>query len=110
MVWHYGPTSTGGEFSLDFHRGSSIGGHGGRFGSGSDDSDKLKCEHCGRSCHTKDTCWDLLGHPPDSQAQTRTFHEGCGGIHFGNNRSSAHFVTIAQSVEPPIIGSSTPTM
>lgn len=31
-------------------------GHGGKFSPSFDDRDKLKCEHCGRSKHTKDQC------------------------------------------------------
>lgn len=45
-------------------RGGSCGHRGGvRSVFNGDDMYKLKCEHCGRSRHTKDTCWDLHGRP-----------------------------------------------
>lgn len=40
-------------------KGSQGGGK--KIGKGSistEDKDKLKCEHCGRSRHTKETCWE----------------------------------------------------
>lgn len=47
-------------------QGASRGRGGGcRGGFSGDSKDKLKCEHCGRSKHTKDTCWDSYGRPQE---------------------------------------------
>lgn len=68
----------------------------------------IEYEHCGHNRHTKDACWDLLGHPLDSQAQTRTFPRGRGGGQFGSNQSNAYSMTTTPSYESPTTISTTP--
>lgn len=29
------------------------------------DQDKLYCTHCGKTRHTRETCWELMGKPRD---------------------------------------------
>lgn len=89
-------------------RGSGCG-HGGgdKFGGVSDDRDQLKCEHCRRRQHIKDTCQDLHGYSLDSQA--RTFPRGPSDSWFGNRLSSAYSITSTPSFDPPAPISSTPT-
>lgn len=58
------PVSTGdGGRGRGRHGGVRGGGRGGRGRGGppSIDRDKLQYTHCGRACHTRDTCWDLHG-------------------------------------------------
>lgn len=43
--------------------GSFRGRGGGCVGASQENRDKLKCEHCGRFRHTKETYWNLHGHP-----------------------------------------------
>lgn len=78
----------------------------GRGVSPSNDRNKLKCEHCGHSRHTNETCWDLHGRPPQQfQPQTQ---RGRGGFR-PQDRSSAHSVTSfsEQASSPvPIVDSS----
>lgn len=74
-----------------------------------DDKDKLKCEHCGPSRHTKETCWDLHGRPPGppQQFQPQT-QRGRGGFR-PQGQFSAHSVTSSseQASSPvPIVDSS----
>lgn len=83
---------------------STQGSSGGRLSNSIDDKDRLKCEHCGRSRHSKDQCWDLHEHPPNlnpcpfQQGGSRS--SGRGGICFGGNQPSAHLVT-PSSIELP---------
>ena len=36
------------------------------FSKKNDDKDKLWCDHCNKSCHTRDMCWKLHGKPQRS--------------------------------------------
>ncbi|GAV65306.1 hypothetical protein CFOL_v3_08821 [Cephalotus follicularis] len=45
------------------------------------DRDQIKCDHCGKTRHTKETCWKLHGRPI----------QGRGGKRMGPPRSPAHF-------------------
>lgn len=47
------------------------------------DKDQLKCDHCGRTRHTRDTCWKLHGRP------TRV-RGGRGGSVRGTGRPQAY--------------------
>lgn len=73
--------------------GNSWCGHGGRQSFTSNDKDRLKCEHCGRSRHTKEQCWNLHGRPTD--LPPRPFQRcgsgsGRGGGRFGTSKFHAH--------------------
>lgn len=76
------------------------------------DRDQLKCEHCDRSRHTKQQCWDLHGWPHDQTS--RSFPQGGsstgqGGRWFGGNKHSAHLVTSVTPNVPPMVPSSLPS-
>lgn len=71
-----------------------------------DDRDKLKCDYCGHSRHTKDQCWDVHEHPTNSIACTAP--HGQGGGHSGGFKPSAHSVTSPFTVtEVPGVPSTT---
>jgi hypothetical protein len=54
----------------------------------SDDKDKLFCDHCNRSRHTRKTCWRLHGHP------TR----GCEGHSGGGTRPRANHTSMVETI------------
>jgi len=65
----------------------------------SDDKDKLFCDHCNRSRHTRETCWKLQGHP------TR----GRGGRTGGGFRPRAHHTSTVETTTPTLDTSSSTT-
>jgi len=62
----------------------------------SDDKDKLFCDHCNRSRHTRETCWKLQGRP------TR----GRGGRTGGGFRPRAHHTSTVETTTPTLDTSS----
>lgn len=83
-------SSCGGRGSYHSHGGVSRG------GVSQDNRDKLKCEHCGCSRHTKEMYWDLHGRPRSSRI-TLFFIGGRGGF-CSQTQFSVNFVT--SSTEP----------
>jgi hypothetical protein len=57
----------------------------------SDDKDKLFCDHCNRSRHTRETCWRLQGCPPI---------RGRGGHTGGRTRPRANHTSTVEMVVP----------
>jgi hypothetical protein len=62
----------------------------------SDDKDKLFCDHCNRSRHTRETCWKLQGRPT----------QGRGGHTGGGFRPWAHHTSTIETTTPTLDTSS----
>jgi cobalamin biosynthesis Mg chelatase CobN len=58
----------------------------------SDDKDKLFCDHCNRSRHTRGTCWKLHGRPA----------RGRGGHIGGGFRPRAHHTSTVETTTPTL--------
>lgn len=93
-------------------RGGFIGrGRGSKSSYLSDDRDRLKCEHCGRSRHTNDQCWDLYRRPPDLISRSPShggFGNGRGGDRLDGHQPNAHSVTSTPTKLPIASSISTP--
>jgi hypothetical protein len=58
-----------------------------------DDKDKLFCDHCNRSRHTRETCWRLNGRPPN---------RGRGGRSGGGTRPRANHTSTVETDVPTL--------
>ncbi|GAV69859.1 UBN2_3 domain-containing protein [Cephalotus follicularis] len=58
------------------------------------DRDQIKCDHCGKTRHTKETCWKLHGRPI----------RGRGGKRMGPPRSQAHFSETTEFIPNSNVG------
>ncbi|GAV87332.1 hypothetical protein CFOL_v3_30758 [Cephalotus follicularis] len=56
--------------------------------------DQIKCDHCGKTRHTKETCWKLQGRPI----------RGRGGKRMGQPRSQAHFSETIEFIPDSDVG------
>lgn len=70
-----------------------------------DDRDRLYCDHCGRACHTRATCWDLHGRsqePTLRPSQQGSFTGGRGSTpsSLGGGRSTVYVATPFDVVPP----------
>jgi hypothetical protein len=65
----------------------------------SDDKDKLFCDHCNRSRHTRETCWKLHGR----------LTRGRGGRTCGGFRPRAHHTSTVKTTAPTLETSSSTT-
>lgn len=74
------------------HRSGRSDSHGhGRASSGLDDRDRLHCDHCGRTHHSKATCRDLHGRP--REPISRSTQQGVDLRSTIGDRSNAYVAT-----------------